>query len=173
MTEGQLLLRTVDNFQGEEAKIVILSLVRNRGNPSQQVPGGPSSIGFLKVSLPGVALFHFSPANTVQTKNRINVALSRAKHGMYIMGNRDQLAEKNDMWRRILEDLTENGCVGQGWPVGCHLHPENRYLAERPGVISLRSPVGESMSSLEVLADSCRWLSIALVRVRHVWHAHD
>ena len=62
------------------------------------------------------------------------------------MGNKDQLAEKNDMWRRILSDLSENGCVGTGWPIGCHEHPENRYLAERPGVIPLKSPVGMSIA---------------------------
>ncbi|KJZ68337.1 hypothetical protein HIM_12270 [Hirsutella minnesotensis 3608] len=51
---------TVDNFQGEEAKVIIISIVRS--NPQQRC-------GFLS------------------TSNRINVLLSRAKHGMYIIGN--------------------------------------------------------------------------------------
>ncbi|KJZ69945.1 hypothetical protein HIM_10668 [Hirsutella minnesotensis 3608] len=51
---------TVDNFQGEEAKVIIISLVRS--NPQQKC-------GFLS------------------TSNRINVLLSRAQHGMYIIGN--------------------------------------------------------------------------------------
>lgn len=52
---SRIRLSTVDNFQGEEAKVVIVSTVRsnNRG-----------STGFLKIS------------------NRVNVMLSRAKHGM-------------------------------------------------------------------------------------------
>ncbi|KAI9445911.1 hypothetical protein H4582DRAFT_2052050 [Lactarius indigo] len=49
---------TVDTFQGQEAKIVIISLVRNSGAFEE----ANASIGFLKSS------------------NRINVALSRAKH---------------------------------------------------------------------------------------------
>lgn len=49
-----LRLATVDNFQGEESKIVVLSLVRSNAK---------NNCGFLK------------------TSNRINVALSRAKHG--------------------------------------------------------------------------------------------
>jgi len=51
---------TVDDYQGEENKIIIISLVRNntKGN-----------LGFTKID------------------NRIIVALSRAKHGMYILGS--------------------------------------------------------------------------------------
>ncbi|RYC57088.1 hypothetical protein CHU98_g9120 [Xylaria longipes] len=55
-------LATVDNFQGEEAKVVVISLVRS--NSEQRC-------GFLS------------------TPNRINVLLSRAKHGMYLIGNAD------------------------------------------------------------------------------------
>jgi len=51
---------TVDNFQGEENDIIILSCVRSNQN---------NSIGFLKES------------------NRVNVALSRAKYGLYVFGN--------------------------------------------------------------------------------------
>ena len=42
---SQVRLGTVDTFQGEEAKIVIISLVRNTGSSEER--GG--SIGFLKV----------------------------------------------------------------------------------------------------------------------------
>lgn len=53
-------ITTVDNYQGEENKIIILSLVRNNHH---------NSIGFLKAS------------------NRVCVALSRAIQGLYIFGN--------------------------------------------------------------------------------------
>ena len=65
-----LRLSTVDNFQGEEAKIIIISLVRS--NDERQC-------GFLK------------------TSNRINVLLSRARHGMYIIGN-SYTASSVKMW---------------------------------------------------------------------------
>ena len=55
-----LRVATIDNFQGEEAKVVVVSLVRS--NPQRRC-------WFLK------------------TSNHINVLLSRAKHGMYIIGN--------------------------------------------------------------------------------------
>lgn len=54
----------LDNFQGEENDIILLSLVRNN-------EAGKN--GFLNL------------------ENRICVALSRAKHGMYILGNMPQL----------------------------------------------------------------------------------
>ncbi|KAI9743632.1 MAG: hypothetical protein M1818_002948 [Claussenomyces sp. TS43310] len=57
-----LRIATVDNFQGEEAKVVVVSLVRSNDE---------RKCGFLK------------------TSNRINVLLSRARHGMYIIGNSD------------------------------------------------------------------------------------
>ena len=60
-----LRVATVDNFQGEEAKVVIVSLVRS--NEARKV-------GFLK------------------TTNRINVLLSRAQHGMYLIGNSETYA---------------------------------------------------------------------------------
>jgi hypothetical protein len=63
-----------DNFQGEEAKVVILTTVRS--NPECRS-------GFLKRS------------------NRINVACSRARDGLYIIGNSQSL-ESVPMWKRIM-----------------------------------------------------------------------
>lgn len=57
---------TVDNFQGEENDIILLSLVRNNQE---------KDIGFLEVS------------------NRVCVALSRARLGMFLFGNAKCLRE--------------------------------------------------------------------------------
>jgi superfamily I DNA and/or RNA helicase len=46
----QIRIGTVDTFQGQEAKIVIISLVRNSGSFEE----GHASIGFLKVGSPTV-----------------------------------------------------------------------------------------------------------------------
>lgn len=67
-------LATVDNFQGEKADIVVISLVRS--NKAQKC-------GFLR------------------TSNRINVLLSRAKNGMYIIGN-SATTQHIPMWTAIL-----------------------------------------------------------------------
>lgn len=65
---------TVDSYQGEENKIVILSLVRSNSN---------KSIGFLGID------------------NRVCVALSRAQCGFYIFGNAT-LLQKNKTWAQVI-----------------------------------------------------------------------
>ncbi|CAG8476927.1 30534_t:CDS:10 [Gigaspora margarita] len=109
----QVILRTVDNFQGEEADIVIISLVRNendRGN-----------IGFLK------------------STNRSNVLLSRAKHGMFLLGNADLMGKHSEFWRNVVEILRKRDQVGPGFPIVCTRHPDyknNIYEANQFNEIS-------------------------------------
>ncbi|KXN82346.1 NFX1-type zinc finger-containing protein 1 [Leucoagaricus sp. SymC.cos] len=112
-------LGTVDIFQGQEAKIVIVSLVRNSG----KVDTGSVSIGFLK-----------SP-------NRINVALSRAKHGLYMLGNAANLRQ-NPTWSTILDEMKARDQIGPAIPIICPRHPEQARLISRPGEIPLYAPVG-------------------------------
>ncbi|KAL7762647.1 hypothetical protein ACKLNR_009182 [Fusarium oxysporum f. sp. zingiberi] len=77
-------IATVDNFQGEEAKVIVISLVRS--NPQ-------GDCGFLK------------------TSNRINVLLSRAKHGMYIIGNGNSY-NKVPMWAHVMKMLASGQNLG-------------------------------------------------------------
>ncbi|EGG25206.1 NF-X1-type zinc finger-containing protein [Cavenderia fasciculata] len=76
-----LTIRTVDQFQGEEKDIIILSLVRS--NPEK-------SSGFLAI------------------RNRINVSLSRARNALYMVGNSQLLESANDIWSTIFENLKDN-----------------------------------------------------------------
>ncbi|KAF8265013.1 hypothetical protein EI94DRAFT_400563 [Lactarius quietus] len=111
---------TVDTFQGQEAKIVIISLVRNSGTFEE---GQGASIGFLKSS------------------NRINVALSRAKHGLYILGNASNL-RKNETWRTVLDEMDKEDQLGYGFPIICPRHPNARHIISEPGQIPLHAPAG-------------------------------
>ncbi|KAG8861659.1 hypothetical protein FRB96_002616 [Tulasnella sp. 330] len=122
----RVLLRTVDNFQGEEGTIVILSLVRNSGVGEERRNKG---IGFLR------------------SINRTNVALSRAKHGLYILGNAQDLSSsRSTMWRTIVRNLTEQGRLGPALSVACHRHPETVTVITGPGQLPLNSPDGEFQS---------------------------
>ncbi|KAK0044972.1 NFX1-type zinc finger-containing protein 1 [Biomphalaria pfeifferi] len=87
----------VDNYQGEENEIIILSLVRSNLE---------NSVGFLKVD------------------NRVCVALSRAKKGLFVIGNFDLLAKESVLWKNIVATAREENIIGQGLPVGCTSHPE-------------------------------------------------
>ena len=75
---------TVDNYQGEENDIILLSLVRSNQE---------GNIGFLK------------------TDNRVCVALSRAKHALYAIGNFSQLAENSKLWRNIVAYLKQENLI--------------------------------------------------------------
>ena len=72
---------TVDSYQGEENEVVILSLVRSnvRGN-----------IGFLEV------------------ENRICVALSRARRGLYIFGDAPNLCKSSMLWWHVIQMMAKN-----------------------------------------------------------------
>ena len=90
-------LATVDNFQGEEAEIVVISLVRSNDH---------HRCGFLN------------------TSNRINVLLSRAKNGMYIIGN-SKTTQHVLMWTQVLELLQMNGCFGEVLELAYERHPDD------------------------------------------------
>ncbi|XP_035691669.1 NFX1-type zinc finger-containing protein 1-like [Branchiostoma floridae] len=92
----------VDNFQGEENDIVLLSLVRSNRE---------GSIGFLSIS------------------NRVCVALSRARMGFYCIGNISMLARKTEIWRNIKADMEERGCIGSHLMLRCQNHPDTEVDA--------------------------------------------
>ncbi|CAL1707171.1 unnamed protein product [Somion occarium] len=125
----RVLLRTIDNFQGEEAKIVILSLVRNSGGSDEDDIAGSSNttranIGFLK------------------SENRTNVALSRAREGLYIMGNAANLAARSKMWESVLTELEKEDCVGDALPIVCQQHGDVTQYVSKPGQLPRIAPDG-------------------------------
>ena len=109
-----LRLATVDNFQGEEAKVIIVSLVRS--NKRQKV-------GFLR------------------TENRINVLLSRAQHGMYLIGNTETYLHV-DMWADVHSQLAQTGAVGEEIHLCCPRHPDTPILCSKPDDFVRKSPEG-------------------------------
>ncbi|KAI2898542.1 hypothetical protein CBS63078_7543 [Aspergillus niger] len=105
---------TIDNFQGEEAKVVVISLVRSNAQ---------RRCGFLR------------------TSNRINVLLSRAKHGMYIIGN---AATSMDvpMWRQVVEILKSKDNFGTQIKLQCPRHPDSPIAVSEPDHFVQFSPEG-------------------------------
>lgn len=101
---NMIRLATVDSFQGEEARIVILSTVRS--NPEDR-------IGFLK------------------TDNRINVACSRAREGFYFVGNAS-LMKRVPMWRTIIDHLQKRSKIGPAFRTCCTRHGSHNRTIRRP-----------------------------------------
>ncbi|KAI8138634.1 RNA helicase [Fennellomyces sp. T-0311] len=92
-----IAVSSVDGYQGEENKIIILSLVRSNS---------AGTIGFLKVA------------------NRVCVALSRAKEGMYILGNASLLCDRSDLWNEIIANLETHSTnkIGTRLRLRCSKH---------------------------------------------------
>ncbi|KAF0316248.1 nf-x1 finger and helicase domain-containing protein [Colletotrichum asianum] len=105
---------TVDNFQGEEADVVIVSLVRSNNE---------RRCGFLS------------------TSNRINVLLSRARHGMYIIGNA-HTASSVAMWDEVITKLRQKGNFGKELELQCSRHPSNKGMVSHPEHFVRFSPDG-------------------------------
>lgn len=66
--------------------------------------------------------------------NRSNVALSRAKQGMYIIGNatciaESQQAQKAGFWPSVISQLEAEDRIGPALPLVCQNHPETGALS--------------------------------------------
>jgi len=94
---------SVDNFQGEENDIIILTLVRSNTE---------KKIGFLKET------------------NRLCVALSRAKMGLFVIGNFSLMKEEGGKeWVDIIEDMEKKGLVGDALPLYCAIHDKTTLVS--------------------------------------------
>ena len=92
----------VDNFQGEECEIILLSLVRSNEE---------GIIGF------------------AQEENRICVSLSRAKTGLFVIGDFTLLADKSVMWNNVVTSVEKSGNISDCLPLFCRNHPEKKIQA--------------------------------------------
>ncbi|CAG8432785.1 518_t:CDS:2 [Diversispora eburnea] len=91
---------TVDGFQGKEKDLIIFSCVR---------AGEENSVGFLK------------------DLRRLNVALTRARSSLFILGNQRSL-ERNELWNKlILDSIARNSFID------CSSPEFELYLSAKPG----------------------------------------
>ncbi|TKS70677.1 Zinc finger-containing protein 1 [Collichthys lucidus] len=94
-------VHVVDKYQGEENDIVLLSLVRSNRQ---------GKVGFLNIP------------------NRVCVALSRAKKGLYCIGDSKMLGQVK-LWSNIFYTLREKNQVGNALTLCCQNHPGRQISA--------------------------------------------
>ncbi|KAI5591251.1 hypothetical protein POPTR_004G077650v4 [Populus trichocarpa] len=76
-------VRSVDGFQGSEEDVIIISTVRCNAS---------GSVGFLS------------------NRQRANVALTRARYCLWILGNGATLVNSGSIWKKLVTDAKERGC---------------------------------------------------------------
>ncbi|XP_015239630.1 PREDICTED: NFX1-type zinc finger-containing protein 1 [Cyprinodon variegatus] len=94
-------VHVVDKYQGEENDIILLSLVRSNRQ---------GKVGFLNIP------------------NRVCVALSRAKKGLYCIGN-SEILSRVELWSNIFHTLREKEQVGKALTLCCQNHPNRQVKA--------------------------------------------
>ncbi|XP_024082796.1 NFX1-type zinc finger-containing protein 1 isoform X3 [Cimex lectularius] len=95
---NDIIIATVDSYQGKENTIVIISLVRNNKN---------GHIGFLAL------------------ENRVCVALSRARAGLFILGNMTILSKSSTLWQEVQTVLQKQNAIGKSLPLICQKKVHN------------------------------------------------
>ncbi|KAH7890599.1 P-loop containing nucleoside triphosphate hydrolase protein [Phlebopus sp. FC_14] len=115
---SRIRIATIDNYQGEESDIVIASLTRS--NPS-------NSIGFMN-----------SP-------ERLNVLLSRARNGLILIGNSHTFLHSKQggaLWRKLFELLRNGQHVYSGFPIKCERHPQRTLVLKNAAEFDDYAPDG-------------------------------
>ncbi|XP_065335866.1 NFX1-type zinc finger-containing protein 1-like isoform X2 [Cloeon dipterum] len=93
----------VDDYQGEESNIILLSLVRSNES---------GNIGYLA------------------KENRVCVALSRAKNGLVMVGNMDCLSSRSHLWDSIRHTLENQDAISDSLTLRCESHPSHTFKVQ-------------------------------------------
>ena len=113
--QQSIRVSSIDNYQGEEADYVLVSLVRSNDK---------GIIGFLKDA------------------PRLTVLLSRAKKGLIVFGNRDTLLKKGPVSWECVFDLWPHDAVDSCLHLRCDVHVEEELPVSTVTDFEKMSPEG-------------------------------
>ncbi|KAK1380712.1 UvrD-like helicase ATP-binding domain-containing protein [Heracleum sosnowskyi] len=116
-------VKSVDGFQGGEEDIIIISTVRSNNT---------GSIGF------------------ISSPQRTNVALTRARHSLWILGNERTLTNGESIWKALIHDAKNRKCFFNA--------DENRNLAK--SIVDAKKELDQLedlLNTASVLFRTARW----------------
>lgn len=102
-SETPIRLSTVDRFQGMERNIIIVSMVRSNKIASFQGQQPDEIYG--ELGYPPQKSLGFA-----ESPNRLNVALSRARRLLIVVGNSEHFCRK-DIYKNVFETIQQNGKI--------------------------------------------------------------
>lgn len=118
---------TIDSFQGDENKIIILSLVRSHEFTREELDG--------KVDEANTRQLPFSKRKHKENyigfmseKNRLIVATSRHKLALYIIGNEITYHEHKD-WAKLIDEFRMRGALGDSLKFMCPHHKQQYKIS--------------------------------------------
>jgi superfamily I DNA and/or RNA helicase len=97
-------LSTVDRFQGMERNIIIISMVRSNKLASFQGQDADYNL-YPELGFPRQESLGFA-----ESYNRLNVALSRARRLLIVVGNSEHFCRK-DIYKNVFETIQQNGKI--------------------------------------------------------------
>ncbi|RVD87113.1 uncharacterized protein DFL_005356 [Arthrobotrys flagrans] len=111
---------TVDQFQGSDRDIVIVSMVRC--NPEQK-------------------------ASFIRAPERANVLLSRARKALIILGDLYSVTDNgvpgaHSVWRDVFKYFKSEGHILPGIPIVCQNHPGQKHICKTPEELDFCAPEG-------------------------------
>ncbi|KAK1478879.1 ATPase [Colletotrichum tamarilloi] len=115
---GRIKLSTIDNYQGDESDIVIVSLTRSNNN---------GDIGFMKAP------------------ERLNVLCSRARECLILLGNMETFMASGHgkaVWLPFFTLLKEKNYLHDGFAIRCQQHPDRTALLKEPDDFDTKCPEG-------------------------------
>ncbi|KAL3859442.1 hypothetical protein ACJMK2_009662 [Sinanodonta woodiana] len=97
------MVTSIENFQGEQNDIILLSLVRSTRNLTQTED-------------------KTYPVIFRILDDRLCIAISRAKMGLYVIGNFQFLLKCSDLWRKIVRTVQDTSAIGSYLSLRCQVH---------------------------------------------------
>nr|CAD7611240.1 unnamed protein product [Timema genevievae] len=113
-------VKMVNDFEGKENSLILLSLVRSNGN---------------------------GKIDEMKNEKLVCTMLSRAKKGLYIIGDIDTLAKCSPVWFKIQNTLVKEEAIGEFITLRCRTHPDHLTQVSQPQDFDKSHKCGCSLSS--------------------------
>nr|CAD7434013.1 unnamed protein product [Timema monikensis] len=112
-------VKMVNDFEGKENSLILLSLVRSNGN---------------------------GKIDEMKNEKLVCTMLSRAKKGLYIIGDIDTLAKCSPVWFKIQNALVKEEAIGEFLTLRCRTHPDHLTQVLQPQDFDKSQKCGCSLS---------------------------